>query len=61
MCEERPAGRSPRQRGPAVDLRAWRCFLLIDDDYATVAPDLDVMAMIRETTPPMPAPGERLT
>jgi hypothetical protein len=33
--------------------------LLIDDDYATVAPDLDVMGMIRETTPLMLSVGGR--
>ena len=30
--------------------------LLIDEDYSKVAPDLDVMAMIRETTPLMLLP-----
>lgn len=42
----------------AIAIRLWTfvhgaASLLIDDDYATVAPDLDVMAMIRETTPLM--------
>lgn len=42
----------------AIAIRLWTfvhgaASLLIDDDYATVAPDLDVMAMIRDTTPLM--------
>ena len=46
----------------AIAIRLWTfvhgiASLLIDEDYAVVAPDLDVMAMIRETTPLMLAPA----
>lgn len=42
----------------AIAVRLWTfvhgaASLLIDEDYAVVAPDLDVMRMIRETTPLM--------
>ena len=45
----------------AIAIRLWTfvhgaASLLIDEDYAVVAPDLDVAAMIRETTPLMLAP-----
>jgi AcrR family transcriptional regulator len=48
----------------AIAIRLWTfvhgaASLLIDDDYATVAPDLDVMGMIRETTPLMLSVGGR--
>ena len=46
-----------------IAIRLWTfvhgtASLLIDEDYAVVAPDLDVMGMVRETTPlilPLPA------
>lgn len=42
----------------AIAVRLWTfvhgaASLLIDEDYATVAPELDVLAMIRDTTPLM--------
>lgn len=45
----------------AIAIRLWTFVhgassLLIDEDYSKVAPDLDVMAMIRETTPLMLMP-----
>lgn len=51
-CEANQAPGEPR----AIAIRLWTfvhgaASLLIDEDYTKVAPDLDVMAMIRETTP----------
>ena len=45
----------------AIAIRLWTfvhgaASLLIDEDYAVVAPGLDVFAMIRETTPGLLAP-----
>jgi len=45
----------------AIAIRLWTFVhgassLLIDEDYSKVAPDLDVMAMVRETTPLMLMP-----
>lgn len=53
-CERNALPGEPR----AIAVRLWTfvhgaASLLIDEDYATVAPDLDVLAMIRETTPLM--------
>ena len=50
----------------AIAIRLWTfvhgaASLLIDEDYSKVAPDLDVMAMIRETTPLMLTPLDRRT
>ncbi len=57
-CESNRLPGDPR----AIAIRLWTfvhgiASLLIDEDYAVVAPDLDVMAMIRETTPLMLAPA----
>ncbi len=51
-CVAQGLGGEPR----AIAIRLWTfvhgaASLLIDEDYATVAPDLDVHAMIRATTP----------
>lgn len=48
----------------AIAIRLWTfvhgaASLLIDEDYIKVAPGLDVMAMIRETTPLMLTPIDR--
>jgi AcrR family transcriptional regulator len=53
-CEAHGQPGDPRQ----IAIRLWTfvhgaASLLIDEDYAVVAPDLDVMAMIEETTPLM--------
>lgn len=53
-CEINRVPGDPR----ALAIRLWTfvhgaASLLIDEDYAAVAPDLDVMAMLRETTPLM--------
>jgi AcrR family transcriptional regulator len=58
-CEAQKLPGDPR----AIAIRLWTfvhgaASLLIDKDYAVVAPDLDVMAMIRATTPLMLAPGK---
>ena len=60
-CEANGCPGDPRM----IAIRLWTfvhgaASLLIDEDYAVVAPDLDVMAMIRETAPlilPAPARG----
>lgn len=51
-CEANGLSGDPRE----IAVRLWTFVhgassLLIDEDYAVVAPDLDVMAMIEETTP----------
>ncbi len=51
-CETNKVPGDPR----AIAIRLWTfvhgaASLLIDEDYSKVAPDLDVMALIRETTP----------
>jgi len=51
-CIAHGVGGDPR----AIAIRLWTfvhgaASLLIDEDYAVVAPELDVMAMIRDTTP----------
>ena len=56
-CEANKVPGDPR----AIAIRLWTfvhgaASLLIDEDYSKVAPDLDVMAMIRETTPSMLMP-----
>ncbi len=53
-CEANGVPGDPR----AIAIRLWTfvhgaASLMIDEDYAVVAPDLDVMRMIRETTPLM--------
>jgi AcrR family transcriptional regulator len=53
-CEANDVPGDPRR----IAIRLWTFVhgassLLIDEDYAAVAPDLDVMAMIEETTPLM--------
>ncbi|MEQ8825428.1 MAG: TetR/AcrR family transcriptional regulator [Filomicrobium sp.] len=53
-CSQNNVPGDPRQ----IAIRLWTfvhgaASLLIDEDYAVVAPDLDVMAMIEETTPLM--------
>lgn len=57
-CEANRVPGDPR----AIAIRLWTfvhgaASLLIDEDYAAVAPDIDVMAMIRETTPLMLCPA----
>ena len=59
-CEVNDVPGDPR----AIAIRLWTfvhgaASLLIDEDYSKVAPDLDVMAMIRETTPLMLIPVEQ--
>jgi AcrR family transcriptional regulator len=56
-CEANDVPGDPR----AIAIRLWTFVhgassLLIDEDYSKVAPDLDVMAMVRETTPLMLMP-----
>jgi AcrR family transcriptional regulator len=53
-CEANGLAGDPRE----IAIRLWTFVhgassLLIDEDYAVVAPDLDVMVMIEETTPLM--------
>lgn len=57
FCEANEVPGDPR----AIAIRLWTfvhgaASLLIDEDYGKVAPELDVMAMIRETTPLLLAP-----
>jgi AcrR family transcriptional regulator len=60
-CEANDVPGDPR----AIAIRLWTfvhgaASLLIDEDYSKVAPDLDVMAMVRETAPLllMPVPPD---
>ncbi len=57
-CETNEVPGDPRQ----MAIKLWTfvhgaASLLIDEDYAIVAPDLDITAMIKETTPRMLTPS----